>query len=161
MEKVKAVAGGAAPTPHPPAFAAPSHATTTSPPPVPATFASPIMPTDPSAVLDHLVAQVAGVDAALLASVDGFGIAQSSSMSDEPAHPAMLAAVVGLAHQLAAMGGGDTLRQLVVEHERGLVVIWPTGGERVLAVLASTSVDQRALRRAVQERSSVLSGARR
>ncbi len=101
------------------------------------------------------------MSAALLASVDGFGLAHSSSMVDEPAHPAMLAAAVGLAHQLAAMGDGSSLRQLVVEHDRGLVVVWPTGTGRVLAVLAATAVDQRMLRRAVYDRMDLLSGDKR
>jgi len=38
-------------------------------------------------------------------------------MAEEAAYPAMLAAAVGLAHQLVAMGGGDHLRQLVVDHD--------------------------------------------
>lgn len=111
-----------------------------------------------ASVLNDLVTQVSGASGALLASVDGFGLAHSASMPDEPAHPAMLAAAVGLAHQLAAMGGGDTLRQLVLEHDRGLVVVWPCGAGRVLAVLAAKTVDQRMMRRAVHDRMTLLSG---
>jgi predicted regulator of Ras-like GTPase activity (Roadblock/LC7/MglB family) len=83
---------------------------------------------------------------AILASVDGFGLARSASMTDEASHPAMLAAAVGLAHQLVAMGGGDQLRQLVVDHDGGLLLVWPVGDQRVLAVLASSTVDQRGAR---------------
>ena len=80
-------------------------------------------------------------------------------MSDEAAHPAMLAAAVGLAHQLAVMGGGNQLRQLVVDHDGGLMLVWPLGDERVLAVMASTSVEQRRVRSFVQARTTWLSGA--
>jgi predicted regulator of Ras-like GTPase activity (Roadblock/LC7/MglB family) len=113
----------------------------------------------PVEVLDELVARVEEVRGAVLASVDGFGLARSTSMMDEPAHPAMLAAAVGLAHQLVAMGGGDHMRQLVVDHDAGLMLIWPIGSQRVLAVLTSTRVDQRRVRMFVHDRVSVLSGA--
>jgi predicted regulator of Ras-like GTPase activity (Roadblock/LC7/MglB family) len=174
MEKVKDdAAAGSGSLPRPATFGAPtiSAAPATMAPPVapvvvPSVSATapapaPVVPVDPTQVLDDLVGRVEGVHAALLASVDGFGIAHSATMADEPANPAMLAAAVGLAHQLAAMGDGETLRQLVVEHDRGLVVVWPTGRARVLAVLASTSVDQRTLRAAVRDRAAVLSGGGR
>ena len=105
---------------------------------------------DPASVLDDITEQVAGVRGAILASVDGFGLARSASMTDEASHPAMLAAAIGLARQLASMGGGDQLRQLVVDHDAGLMLIWPIGPQRVLAVLASSRVDQRQLRSVVQ-----------
>lgn len=124
------------------------------PPPVPVAVRA------PAAILDELVGEIGEVSAALLASVDGFSIARSSSMPDEPAYAAMLAAAVGLAHQLAAMGGGATLRQLVVEHDAGLIVVWPIGGQRVLAVLTASDVDQRRLRAFVQSHASALSGTR-
>jgi predicted regulator of Ras-like GTPase activity (Roadblock/LC7/MglB family) len=159
MEKVK----------HAPVFGAPRalHADLPGPgrpwtapsagrPPAPPTPAPRI--TDPGAVLDELVDEVDGVRSALLASVDGFGIARSSSMTDEPAQPAMLAAAVGLAQQLATMGGGSKLRQLAVEHDAGLLVVWPVGTQRVVAVLAASTVEQRRLRAFVQSRISVLAG---
>lgn len=114
---------------------------------------------DPAVALDDLVRAVSGVRAALLASVDGFSVARSSSMPDQAAHSAMLAATVGLAHQLAAMGGGSTLRQFVVDHDAGLIVVWPMGSHRVLAVLAARSVEQRHLRAHVQGRAASLIGA--
>ncbi|MGB0112057.1 MAG: roadblock/LC7 domain-containing protein [Ilumatobacteraceae bacterium] len=175
MEKVKAVIERSETFrtgPVPPTFGAPTTRSadlptpTTTPNPswvapgssIPAPPQRP-QPADPTAVLDELVATVVGVDSALLASVDGFGIARSSSMSDEASHPAMLAAAVGLAHQLAAMGGGSKLRQLVVEHDAGLLVVWPAGAERVLAVLATSTVEQRRLRLFVQGHMNVLVGA--
>jgi predicted regulator of Ras-like GTPase activity (Roadblock/LC7/MglB family) len=94
-----------------------------------------------------------------LASVDGFGLARSSSMSDDAAHPAMLAAAIGLAHQLVVAGGGRQLRQLVVDHDGGLMLVWPIGDERVLAVLATSTVEQRRVRSFVQARASSLIGA--
>jgi uncharacterized protein len=113
---------------------------------------------DPVVVLNALADRIDGVTGAILASVDGFGLARSASMGDEPAHAAMLAAAVGLAHQLTSMGGGDRLRQLVVDHDAGLMFVWPVGPQRVLAVLATSRVDQRALRTAVQAHVSTLSG---
>lgn len=113
---------------------------------------------DPVRVLDLLTEQVDGVAGAILASVDGFGIARSTSMADEPSHPAMLAAAVGLAHQLVSIGAGETLRQLVVDHDAGLMLVWPVGTQRVLAVLASSRVDQRALRAVVRRYAPALAG---
>lgn len=113
---------------------------------------------DPTAILDQLVAEIAGVRSAIVASVDGFGLARSSSMSDAASHPAMLAAAVGLAHQLVVMGGGDTLRQLVVDHDAGLLLVWPIGPQRVLAVLADTTIEQRRLHSFVQARGARLAG---
>jgi len=110
-------------------------------------------------MLDELVETVEDVRAAILASVDGFGLARSSSMSDEASHPAMLAAAIGLARQLVAMGGGEQLRQLVIDHDGGLMLVWPLGDERVLAVLAATTVEQRRVRSFVQARAAWLSRA--
>jgi len=120
-----------------------------------------VSPTPMSMVdeLDELAQQVEGVRGAILASVDGFGLACSTSMADEPAHPAMLAAAVGLAQQLAAIGGGNSLHQLVVDHDAGLLLVWPIGTQRVLALLASTRVDQRRLRAVVQSHASTFAGA--
>ena len=116
------------------------------------------MPPSPVEVLDELVDSIDGVRSAILASVDGFGLARSSSMSDAASHPAMLAAAIGLAHQLVLMGGGEQLRQLVVDHDGGLMLVWPIGAERVLAVLAVTTVEQRRVRDLVQARVSSLAG---
>ncbi len=125
----------------------------------PATPSSvPTAPADPATTLDELVEEIVGVRGAILASVDGFGLARSASMNEEPSHPAMLAAAVGLAHQLVALGGGQQLRQLVVDHDGGLLLVWPVGVKRVLAVLASPAVDQRRLRALVQRRAPVLAG---
>ena len=128
------------------------------PPPSEARPADLVPSDDPITVLDELTVQVDGVAGVILASVDGFGLARSTSMADEPSHSAMLAAAVGLARQLAAMGGGETLRQLVVDHDAGLMLVWPIGSDRVLAVVASTRVDQRALRAAVRRRAATLAG---
>ena len=62
----------------------------------------------------------------------------------------MLAAAVGLAHQLVAMGGGTRLRQFVVSHDGGLILVWPIGDQRVLAVLAAGTIDQRRVRSFVE-----------
>ena len=96
--------------------------------------------------------------AAILASTDGFGIARNSSMVDEAAHPAMLAAAIGLGHQLVAMARGTVMRQLVIDHDGGLLLVWPIGSARVLGVLATSNVDQRRLRAFVRSRSAVLDG---
>lgn len=110
-------------------------------------------------LLDDLVAGFPDALGAILATVDGFSIARSTSMADEASHPAMLAAAVGLAHQLVALGGGQQLRQLVVDHDRGLLLVWPVGDQRVLAVLAERTVDQRELRSFVQTGAAVLVGS--
>ncbi len=119
---------------------------------------APNAPVDPATILDELVEEIEGVRGVILASVDGFGLATNSSMNEEPSHPAMLAAAVGLAHQLVAMGGGEQLRQLVVDHDGGLLLVWPIGAQRVLAVLASSAVEQRRLRAFVQRRAPMLAG---
>ena len=80
-------------------------------------------------------------------------------MSEEASHPAMLAAAIGLAHQLVVMGGGTQLRQLVVDHDGGLMLIWPIGDQRVLAVLATSTVEQRRVRAFVQASAGWLAGA--
>jgi predicted regulator of Ras-like GTPase activity (Roadblock/LC7/MglB family) len=160
MEKVKAVVDGSESLtsdfvpPRPPAIpdswiaqASPANGT-----------ASTVIPTPMVDVLDELVLHVEGVRGAILASVDGFGLACSASMADEPSHPAMLAAAVGLAQQLVAMGGGNSLHQLVVDHDAGLMLVWPIGTQRVLAVLASNRVDQRQLRGVVQRHAATLVG---
>jgi len=115
-------------------------------------------PANPTAILDELVDTIDGVRAAMLASVDGFGLARSSTMSDEAAHPAMLAAAIGLARQLVSLGGGNLLRQLVVDHDGGLMLVWPLGDERVLAVMATATVDQRRVRSFVKARATWLTG---
>jgi len=114
---------------------------------------------DATATLDQFVDTVDGVDSAILASVDGFAVARSNSMADEASQPAMLAAAVGLARQLVAMGGGNQLRQIVVDHDGGLLLVWPIGSERVLAVLASATVDQRSARSFVRARLTALDEA--
>ena len=103
---------------------------------------------------------IVGARGALLASVDGFALAQSSSMPNEAAHAAMLAAAIGLARQLVRMGGGEQLRQLVVDHDGGLLLLWPIGESRVLAMLTESTVDQTRLRRFVRARASLLADDR-
>jgi predicted regulator of Ras-like GTPase activity (Roadblock/LC7/MglB family) len=100
--------------------------------------------------LDQLVRSIPGTHGAVLASVDGFPLAKSHTMPAEPSHAAMLAAATGLARQLVTMGSGTTLRQMVVDHDGGSMLVWPIGSQRVLAVLADASVDQRSLRNFVQ-----------
>ncbi len=150
MVPVAPAAGGAsAPISSP--LAPPPSATPTS---VPAT-------TPPLAlVLDELVASVDGVHGALLASVDGFAVARNSTMPNSAAHAAILAAGMGLAHQLAAMGGGTELRQLVIDHDQGLLLLWPLGTQRVLALLTTRRVDQQAMRQFVQAKAHWLAGDR-
>ncbi len=123
------------------------------------TAPSPIVrpsPTNPSEALDQLVDSVVASRGAVLASVDGFPLAKSATMPAEPAHSAMLAAAIGLARQLVSMAGGSHLRQLVVDHDGGLLLVWPIGSQRVLAVIADASVDQRMLRGFVQANVRVL-----
>jgi len=113
-------------------------------------------PLSPTAVLDQLIDSLAATRGAVLASVDGFPLAKSTSMPAEPAHSAMLAAAIGLARKLVGMAGGTNLRQVVVDHDGGLLLVWPIGSQRVLAVVADATVDQRLLRRFVQANVRVL-----
>lgn len=132
-----------------PAFAPP-------PPPPPTAVPARREPTNPVEALDELTDVIDGARGALLASVDGFSLARSESMPDEASHAAMLAAAMGLAHQLVAMGGGAQLRQLVIDHDGGLLLLWPIGRFRVLAMLTDSSVDQTRLRRYVRSRAALL-----
>jgi predicted regulator of Ras-like GTPase activity (Roadblock/LC7/MglB family) len=145
MERIKAASEGSRSVvpPRTPASPTASGSVTTAPG---GTSLEPV-----AGVLDRLVDEVVGVTGAVLASVDGFGVARSSSMSDEPSHPAMLAAAVGLSRQLAAVGGGEHLRQIVVDHDAGRLLVWPIGEQRVLAVLATAEVDQRQARAFVHD----------
>ena len=124
------------------------------PPPPPSS--SSYEPTTATEALDELTKVIDGAHGALLASVDGFALARSSSMPDEASHAAMLAAAMGLAHQLVGMGGGSQLRQLVIDHDAGLMLVWPIGRFRVLAMLTDARVDQTRLRRYVRSRAALL-----
>ena len=110
------------------------------------------IPTTALDVLDEMTEVVPGARGAVLASVDGFAVAVSSTMPDEASHAAMVSAAVGLAHQLVSMGGGTELRQLVVDHDSGLMLLWPVGADRILAMLTVASVDQARLRGFVRAR---------
>jgi predicted regulator of Ras-like GTPase activity (Roadblock/LC7/MglB family) len=70
----------------------------------------------------------------------------------------MLAAAVGIARQLVTMCDGTALRQLVVDHDGGLLLVWPVGAHRVLAVLASSTVEQRRVRAFVKHHATALTG---
>lgn len=129
------------------------------PPPPPAPNGGRPVPTTAVGALDEMTEVIAGARGALLASVDGFALAQSDTMPNEASHAAMLAAALGLAQQLVLMGGGEQLRQLVVDHDNGLLLVWPIGAGRVLAMLADSGVDQARLRRFVRSRASLLADA--
>jgi predicted regulator of Ras-like GTPase activity (Roadblock/LC7/MglB family) len=178
MEKVKAVAEGmgslmcsaipplpSTPSGPTPRWTAPTRSSSSPPLASPNVLPDPAAPAagsgaiDAAAILDELVASVGGVRAAILATADGFGVARDRSMSDEASHPAMLAAAIGLAHQLVAMGGGTRLRQFVVSHDGGLILVWPIGDQRVLAVLAAGTVDQRRVRSFVEGCAELLAEA--
>ena len=128
------------------------------PPPPPAPGAGRALPTTAAEALDEMTEVIGGARGALLASVDGFALAQSETMPNEASHAAMLAAAIGLAHQLVLMGGGEQLRQLVVDHDGGLLLLWPVGDARVLAMLTDSNVDQTRLRRFVRSRAALLAG---
>ncbi|BAN00578.1 roadblock/LC7 domain-containing protein [Ilumatobacter coccineus] len=126
------------------------------PPPPTASYTPRRLPTTAAEVLDEMTEVIPGARGALLASVDGFALARSDSMPNEAAHAAMISAAVGLAHQLVSMGNGTELRQLVVDHDEGLLLLWPVGTDRVLAMLTVSSVDQSRLRGFVRARARLL-----
>lgn len=156
-ESTAAAGSGQALTPPPSAPRSPF-----APPPPPAPLAAPVRPAPETVTeaLDELTEVIPGARGALLASVDGFALAQSDSMPNEASHAAMLAAAIGLAHQLVRMGEGQQLRQLVVDHDNGLLLLWPIGATRVLAMLTESSVDQTQLRRFVRSRAALLAAGR-
>lgn len=153
MVPVAPAAGGATP---------PANAPLAPPPVAPGAVPASTSATTPplAIILDELASAVEGVNGALLASVDGFAIARSAGMPNSAAHAAILAAGMGLAHQLAAMGGGSELRQLVVDHDEGLLLLWPLGSSRVLALLTTRRVDQQSMRQFVQAKAHWLAGDR-
>ena len=130
------------------------------PPPPPPVGSNRPAPENATEALDEMTEVIVGARGALLASVDGFALAQSASMPNEAAHAAMLAAAIGLARQLVGMGGGEQLRQLVVDHDEGLLLLWPIGDQRVLAMLTESTIDQTRLRRFVRSRASLLADDR-
>jgi len=140
-------------------WTAPERTVSFAPPPPPVASNRP-EPTTPTEALDELADVIEGARGALLASVDGFALARSDSMPDEASHAAMLAAAMGLAHQLVGMGGGEQLRQLVIDHDCGLLLLWPIGKYRVLAMLTDARVDQTRLRRFVRSRAALLADGR-
>lgn len=126
------------------------------PPPPTASYQPRRTPTTAAEVLDEMIEVVPGARGALLASVDGFALARSETMPNEASHAAMLAAAIGLAHQLVKMGEGTELRQLVVDHDGGLLLLWPVGHDRVIAMLTLSTVDQARLRGFVRARARLL-----
>ena len=138
------------------AHAAPPGAFAPPPPPPPAPLPARTPPTTVVEALDELCEVVPGARGALLASVDGFAIARSVTMSDDASPSAMIAAAMGLAKRLVGIGDGEQLRQLVIDHDRGLLLLWPIGPSRVLATLTDSSVDQAGLRRYVRSRATLL-----
>ncbi len=137
---------------------APTAPTPLAPPPPPGARVARPKPTTVQETLDELTREIPGALGAILASVDGFTIASSASLPDEPAHAAMLAAANGLAQQLVDMGGGEQLRQLVVDHDGGLLLMWPIGPKRVVALLTMSTVDQARLRGFVRAHARLLAG---
>jgi predicted regulator of Ras-like GTPase activity (Roadblock/LC7/MglB family) len=103
---------------------------------------------DPGDVLESFTA-VHGVRGAMLSSADGFSLAHTQSVGDGPGAAAMFAAALAIAHQLAGLDGATAVRQLVLDHDNGLMVIRPVGDRQVLAVLAAADLDQRRLRAVV------------
>ncbi|MEM9514800.1 MAG: roadblock/LC7 domain-containing protein [Actinomycetota bacterium] len=116
-----------------------------------APLAAPAAPAEPSAhlVLADIVRGAPGARAAVLVSADGFAVASTGS-ADPTANAAMAAAALGLGRQLATSAGGQDLRQLVIDHDGGLIFVWPVGDRRAVCVFADNDVDQRGLRRLVR-----------
>ncbi|MEM8621334.1 MAG: roadblock/LC7 domain-containing protein [Actinomycetota bacterium] len=110
--------------------------------------AAPPVP-DMRLVLADVVRGASGARNAVLVSGDGFALAASGA-DDPTEHAAMTAAALGLGRQLTASAGGQDLRQLVIDHDGGLIFVWPIGGCRAVCVLADNDVDQRGLRRLVR-----------
>jgi len=137
---------------------APSVASGFAPPPPPGARVDRTRPTTVQEALDQLTVEIPGARGAILASVDGFTLASSSTLPHDPAHAAVLAAANGLALQLVGLTDGQQLRQLVVDHDQGLLLMWPIGNKRVVALLTVSNVDQARLRGYVRAHARLLAG---
>ena len=106
-------------------------------------------PLDMRRVLADIVRGASGARTAVLVSADGFALAASGA-DDPTAHAAMVAAALGLGRQLTESAGGQDLRQLVIDHDSGLIFVWPIRDRRAVCVRTDSDVDQRGLRRLVR-----------
>lgn len=140
------------------AWNAPSTPTPFAPPPPPGSKVAGRRPATVQEALDLLTVEIPGARGAILASVDGFTIASSATLPDDPSHAAVLAAANGLALQLVGLAAGEQLRQLVVDHDGGLLLMWPIGKQRVVALLCVSNVDQARLRGFVRAHARLLAG---
>lgn len=105
-------------------------------------------------VLHHLVAEVPGVDGALIASVDGFALASNVPEGREidlAGLSAMSAAAIALSNQLAATNGPSGAAVSHHVSEDGQVMLVPIASVAVLTMLAAPGAEAGVLARAGHE----------
>ena len=100
-------------------------------------------------LLDQLVSGIPGVIGALVASVDGFTLAQNvpphGPHGPAPVDPAglaaMSAAALGVANRMVGAVGAEPVREATLQSPSGYVVVHRVGPVAALTVLAGADVD--------------------
>ncbi len=90
--------------------------------------------------LQWLRAEVGGVAGSIVATTDGLLITHDIPGQDPVQLAALIATMLGLARQAAAMTGSGTLREAVVRGSDGYLAVFAAGTSAVLAVLGSNEL---------------------
>ena len=100
-------------------------------------------------LLDQLVSGIPGVSGALVASVDGFALAEclpphgptGAAPVDAAGLAAMSAAALGVANRMVGTLGVEPVRETTLHSPSGYVVVHRVGSVAALTVLAGPAVD--------------------
>ena len=100
-------------------------------------------------LLDQLVSGIPGVSGALVASVDGFSLAESlpprgphgPTHVDPAGLAAMSAAALGVANRMVGAVGVEPVRETTLHSPSGYVIVHRVGSVAALTVLAGPAVD--------------------
>jgi predicted regulator of Ras-like GTPase activity (Roadblock/LC7/MglB family) len=91
--------------------------------------------TDLNALLHRMEISVGEVRATVLASRDGLPMAATVEEPERSRTAAVAASVLALSEQLSATTGGETLDEIVVRGDEGLLAVYHAGPSAALAVL--------------------------
>lgn len=94
-----------------------------------------------AAALTTLVASVAHLRGALVASLDGYPIADHLTDRDPSSTAAIVASSCGLGERLAELTGEGAMKEIVVQSEDGYVIIYRIGDDGVLTILTSPAAN--------------------
>jgi predicted regulator of Ras-like GTPase activity (Roadblock/LC7/MglB family) len=94
-----------------------------------------------SKLLAELTQTVAGVKGALVASLDGYPLADHVPGHDANSMAAIIASSCGLGQRLAQLAGDGTMKEIVVHSDNGYVVIYTLGDNAILTVLTAAAVN--------------------